>query len=94
MLKITLQDGKEINLSKSDLLVGFDSLPATDTNKTYFAIEGYSSFYNDDLTLTTDNPELALTSFLLTHECFAIGDKTNKLFYMSSFVKSVTSNKH
>lgn len=90
MLKITFQNGKEVDVSKSDIIVGFDNLPATDMNKTYFAVEGYSSFYDDDLMLTTANPKLALVGFLLTHECFAIDEKENKHIYMSTSVKNVT----
>lgn len=91
MVKITFVDGTNLVINRNTVLNGFKN----DTGDVFY-LENYfkdsvdGQFSKHGSMLATVNPMVGIAGFILSVDCFSVGQDTeNNVIYFSSAVKSV-----
>ncbi|MEI2281253.1 hypothetical protein [Paenibacillus polysaccharolyticus] len=95
MIVINFLDGTDITITKDTVLNGFNNF-SDDPEKEFYLKKVYSDSINGSETkeasrLSTDDRKVGIMGFILSVDCFSIGEEGNTL-YRSSAVKSVENS--
>lgn len=92
MIIINMIDGEKIEVHRDTVLVGYNNLSTSSgfyLQKKYVGdIEG--NFDKKGSPLNTADERLGIAGFLLSFECFTIGEEYNAEIHFTSAVKSIS----
>jgi len=90
VIKITFIDGQSIDITDDTTLIGINNSLREEKDDPFYLQQGYNSLWDNGLLLSTTDKRLGITGFILSHDCFALGEGEDKTIYMSSAVKSIS----
>ncbi|TDL70424.1 hypothetical protein E2R58_15195 [Paenibacillus amylolyticus] len=94
MIKITFLDGTDITINEETVIYGYTNF-SDDPEKEFYLKEFYTNSINGNegkktSRLTTYDEKIGIMGFILSVDCFLIGEDTkNSILYRSTAVKSV-----
>lgn len=95
MIVISFLDGTDITITEETVLNGFRNF-SDDLEKEFYLKKVYSNSINGNETegasrLSTDDNKVGIMGFILSVDCFSIGEDSS-IIYRSSAVKSVENS--
>ncbi|PQP82810.1 hypothetical protein C0Q44_15610 [Paenibacillus sp. PCH8] len=95
MIVISFLDGTDITITEETVLNGFRNF-SHDPEREFYIKKVFSNSINGSETkeasrLSTDDKKVGIMGFVLSVDCFSIGEESNTL-YRSSAVKSVENS--
>jgi hypothetical protein len=90
MIVITFLDGNTIEVDDNTTLIGINNLPPKDHEECFYLQQQYVSLVDNGLRLSTVDPRLGITGFILSHDCFSIGTDEFAPIYLKTAVKSIS----
>lgn len=90
MVRINFLDGTYIDISSDMHLIGINKCSGKAKKDCFFLTQEYNWFDDKGLGLSTVDERLGITGFILSFDCFAVGNNTDDTVYMQSAVKSVS----
>lgn len=90
MVRIMFIDGKYVDVTDETVLIGINnsSNNSVGNNNSFYLQEEYNSQSDNSAALMKQDKSRGVASFILSHNCFSVGDNSQELF-MTSAVKSV-----
>lgn len=90
LIRINFLDGTYIDISSDTHLVGISRCSRKTKSDCSFRTREYNWFDNKGLGLSTVDERLGVTGFILSYDCFSVGNNADDTVYLQSAVKSVT----
>ncbi|MPW26429.1 hypothetical protein GC105_11575 [Alkalibaculum sp. M08DMB] len=90
MIRITFIDGEHIDISRDTTLIGINNSSRNKRDETFYLQQEYNSIVDNGLSLLTTDERLGITGFILSFDCFTLGESENETIYLKSAVKSIS----
>lgn len=90
MIRITFIDGEQIDITEDTTLIGISNAPRRNDEDSFYIQQEYDSDIDKGLALASSDDRRGITGFILSHDCFTLGQSDTETIYMTSAIKSIS----